>query len=180
MSNPVFYEPKDDESNRMPTEQELRDVPRMSKAECRDIMRSPDYKRSKLAQALIKAAIAKGYTDEDEAGDADELGQRLTGDEIEAKQSAFRKMFKDPRYKLDGEFRREVHEKMKALTVNDQPLDDGALMTPNTTTRVSLSPFAHEAARVESLGVFRAESRTTDHIGPEKKAPAKPVREYFE
>ncbi|MBS0167558.1 MAG: hypothetical protein JSR29_15860 [Nitrospira sp.] len=175
MSNVHVYEPKDDSINRKATAEELANVPRMSRSEMISVMKSPDYKRSKLAQQLIARSLELGLLDE--PGEAPVNADYQSGDEIAAKQSHFRKMFASKEYKTDPEYRHKVQQELKALTVNDQPLEDGALSMPNKVTRVSLSPFAHEAARVESLGVHRAESRAT-----EPKAPvSKPVqKEYFE
>ncbi|MFO0779265.1 MAG: hypothetical protein U0223_16865 [Nitrospira sp.] len=176
MSNVSFYEPKDDSINRKATAEELANVPRMSRKEMTEVLRSEDYKRSKLAQELVRASIAKGLLSE--PGEEPVNAGHLSGDDLAAKHHAYRSMFTSPRYKTDPSYRREVAEKLRELTANDQPLEDNAIMTPNKTVRVSLSPFAHEAAKVESLGVHRAESRTTDHIGPEPKQ-AKPAGEYF-
>lgn len=171
MSNFQRYEPQSEEINRKATEDELANVPRMTQKAMLEVMRSPDYKRSKLAQELIAASLAKGLLNDDGSEPQPEVvgeeGQRLSGDEIAAKHSHFRKLFSNPAYKHDAGYRREVHEKLKGLTVGDAPVDDNALSTPNKVVRVSLSPFAHEAARVESLGVHRETARTTDHVGPE-------------
>ena len=173
----VQHNPETEAINRKATAEELAQAPRMTQKEMLEIMKSPDYKRSKLAQELIAASLAKGLLDAAPVETPVNEGH-LSGDEVAAKQSHFRKLFNDPRYKHDAEYRREVHEKLKGLTVNDAPVDDNALSTPNRVTRVSLSPFAHEAARVESLGVHRETARTTDYVGPEapKRSEAK---EYF-
>ncbi len=171
----VAFDSNEEEINRKPTAQELAEVPRTSRADCRRVMATADYKRSKLAQQLLQASIAKGFTDDDPSEGGEEVQSM---DEIQAKASHVKKLFSDPRYAHDPEYRYEVQQKLKALTVNDDSLEDGAISQPNQVIRVGVSKSPYKGA---DLAVHRyhkidlAPNITTSQA-PAKKAT---TREHF-
>ena len=78
--------------NREPTAEELANVPTMTQAEMTEVMKSPEYRNSKLVQKLVAASIAKSNHS---APVTEEPVQSM--DDIQAKQATFAALFRDPR-----------------------------------------------------------------------------------
>jgi tellurite resistance protein len=159
-----------DDLDRKPTAQELAEVPRMSKADVTKVMKDPSYKSSKLAQALVAASIQKGFLDE-----IAEAEEAQTMDEIQAKHASFRKLFKDPRYGTDPEYRYEVQQKLKAMTVEDNTLDDGAMNQTNQVIRVGVSTSPNKGADLSVYRYHRVDlaPKITTSEAPAKKTTPK-------
>lgn len=168
----IQFSPETEDLNRKPTAQELAEVPRMTKGDLLRVMRDPSYKTSKLAQALVAASIQKGLLDE--VTDEEEVQSM---DEIQAKASHVKKLFSDPRYAHDPEYRYEVQQQLKALTVNDDSLEDGALSQANQVVRVgvSKSPYKGADLTVNRYQKIDLAPKLTTSEAPAKKA----TREHF-
>jgi hypothetical protein len=132
----------DDDINREPTEQELRDVPAMTREECRDVFRSKEYKESHLVRKLTHAAMGKSDRSIRTTAQPEEKTVDI-GNSYEAKKAAARKLFADPRYKHDAQYRYEVVQKLKAFQATDAPPE-------GKTNRVQIS--AHPSNAVDRLG----------------------------
>lgn len=167
------FAPEDGDINRSATAQEIQSVPRMTQKECLEIMKSQEYKTSKLAQEIMKASLAKGLLDDTAAVEQEEVQRH---DHIEAKQAHIKKLFKAPEYKTDPAYRYEVEQKLAALTANDDTIDADALSTPNQSIRLSVSKSPFKGADVTVRKFNRVELETSQTSAD---APAKPTREYF-
>lgn len=164
--------------NREPTEQELAEVPEMSQAEMLEVMRSPDYKNSKLAQKLVAASLAKSNHTPLASSEP-----KQSGDELAAKRATITNMMRDPRYKSDAAYRYEVQQKLAGMTENDnhdsytgQPISKQHLQTGHT-LRVSTSTSQYHGVDITAQGVNRVQL-TTDpadlRVPVAKKAPKEP------
>jgi hypothetical protein len=164
--------------NRKATPEELANVPTMTQEEMTDVMKSPEYRNSKLAQELVAASIAKS----NHAAPITEEPQQAP-DDIAAKQATFAALFRDPRYKNDPAYRWEVAQKVKAFTANDNqdsktgaPLTMADFKTPGQTMRVSVS--ASPAHGIDmSVRKFNRVEMPAEYTGlemPKKKSPKEP------
>ncbi|HWV45514.1 MAG TPA: hypothetical protein VN039_05725 [Nitrospira sp.] len=167
--------------NREPTAEELANAPELSQAEMLAVMKSQEYRNSKLVQKLVAASLAKGQ------------GARLqgeepmqTGDEIAAKQASLAALFRDPRYRTDAAYRYEVSQKIKALTANDNAaISNDDIGKPNQSLSVGLSTSPYHGAdlRVRKFARVQIEPTMTGPTAPvkpvAKQSPAKQTPEEF-
>lgn len=147
------------DADREPTAQELAEVPTMTQAEMLQVMRSQEYKSSKLVQRLIAASIAKSQPSKPEIDPApwNTNGEIQSGDEIQAKHETAKAMFRDPRYKTSAAYRFEVHQKLAELTQNDGGLSTGDLSTPNQSVSIGLSSSPDKGADLTVRRFHRVE-----------------------
>jgi hypothetical protein len=129
------------EADREATAEELANVPSLTPQEMTEVMKSPEYRNSKLVQQLVAASIAKS----DHSAPVTEEPQAAP-DDIAARQAYFSRLFRDPRYKSDAAYRYEVQQQVKAMTENDNfdsntgnALSMSDLKTPGQVMRVSVS-----------------------------------------
>lgn len=162
--------------NNEPSFEELAEVPQMTRKEMIEIMSSEEYKSSTKVQKLIRASLAKGLLDD--AGNQEP--QTITGDQFAAKQAYVSKLFGDPRYKHDAEYRYEVQQKIAAMSAEDgHDLKAGDARTPNTTLSVQLSNQPGQAASIRKSGVTRVQMGLHDTVGEPGPKPTTP-REPFQ
>lgn len=174
--------PNGEDANRRATEEELRTVPAMTRDDCREIMKSPEYKNSALVRELIQASLAKSDVSlqAERRFDGSQQEQAQTGDEILAKRETVAAMMRDKRYKTDPLYRLEVKQKIENLTAHDNAeVSAGDLTRPNTSISigVSNSPYHGADLRVNKFHRVELGGITDDSQAPSK--PAKPVREPF-
>lgn len=162
--------------SRKATAQELAEVPTMTREEMREVMRSEEYKQSALVRELVAASMAKSNVDLNFDEPASEQhGRKLSGDEVEARKAAVTKLFRDPRYRYDAEYRREVALKMAEYTGSEGSLSADALKTPNQSVSIGHSTFENQGADLRVRGFNRVELA----MKPFAEKPAKPAREPF-
>lgn len=96
-------------------------------------------------------------------------------DLIEAKQAAVQKLFRDPRYKTDPEYRYQVAKQVAALTVNDNAeVADRNAYEPNQTFSIGVSKSPVHGADLRVRRFARVELAPKDETGP--NAPTKKVQ----
>lgn len=171
---------------RNPTEQELREVPAMTRAEFIDLARTAEYKQSPLIQKLAYAAVTK--SSEDYVGNALRIGsgsQTQSGDQqegqtqaetkvpfqiLEARQAKLKAMFRDPRYKTDAAYRLEVQEFLQGHAANDAPVDEKIMRQGGGVTQVGFSTKLDEGAAFNTVRQHSYQVPFTP-TGPNKPAP---------
>lgn len=180
--------PNGEEANRKATDEELRTVPAMTRDECREIMKSPEYKNSALVRELIQASLAKSdvSAQAERRFDGSLQDQHQTGDEVLAKAETVKAMMRDKRYKIDPLYRLEVQQKLANLTAMDNAeVSPDDLRTPNTSVSigVSSSPYHGADLRVNKFHRVELGGIADDSQAPRGSAsqvkPSKPVREPF-
>lgn len=173
-------ETNNSDADREPTAEELASVPTMTQAEMLKVMRSPEYRTSKLVQKLIAASIAKQNPSKPEGElmpwQSDEGVQ--TGDELAAKQATVTKMFRDPRYKSDPTYRLEVQQKMAELTAQDGTLSASDVNATNQSVRVQLSTSPFHGADLRVQKYHRIELRPDGPKEPTRKPKPEPFADW--
>lgn len=169
-----------DDADREPTAQELAEVPTMTQAEMLQVMRSKEYKTSKLVQKLIQASIAKSNPSKPEVDAApwnsDEPVQ--SGDGIAAKHETAKALFRDPRYRTSAAYRHEVHQKLAEMTQGDGALPDDAHVTPNQVLRVGLSTSPHKGADLRVMPLTRFAFDPKAQEAPKAKPKPEPFADW--
>ncbi|MGC4097746.1 MAG: hypothetical protein QM706_11575 [Nitrospira sp.] len=165
-----------DNWNGAPTAQELSEVPTMTHAEMTEVMKSTEYKTSSKCRALVAESLRRhGLQVKQPTGiDGSPVEPVQTGDDIEAKREAVQAMFRDPRYKSSPLYRKEVAEKLAALTANDGTIPADAMKTPGQTVSVGISssPYRGADLAVRKFGRVEMEPTFTTNQAPVKPAPA--------
>lgn len=159
--------------DREPTAQEVAAAPVMTHAEQMSIMKSSEYRTSKLVQKLVAASIAKStpVQAQETRFDGSEPEAVQTHDEIAAKHQTFKALFSDNRYKTDPAYRFEVSQKLSAMTANDGTLDPNDMKTPNQVVSVGLSSSPYRGADLSVRKFHRVElAPSTSQEAPKRAA----------
>lgn len=173
MSDVTRVELAHDDLNREPTADELANVPVMSAKERTEVMRSEEYRKSSLVRKLVAASIAK----HDPMARVDASPDEQPMEQVQAKQAAIQKFFRDPRYKHDAAYRFEVHKHLAEITADDNA-ELAGLNAHGTnqsfSVSVSKSPFHGADLRARTFARVELDMKPT---GPD--APAKKKTEPF-
>ncbi|OQW34805.1 MAG: hypothetical protein A4E19_17985 [Nitrospira sp. SG-bin1] len=168
--------------DRKPTAEELATVPAMTKEDCREIMKTREYRESSLVRALVAASIAKSdlSTQAPTRFDGRPQEQAQTGDEVLAKRETVAAMMRNSKYKTDPLYRLEISQKIASLTASDNTgITAQDLKTPNRSVSlgVSTSPFHGADLQVRKFQRVELAAKADDSQAPVK--PATPVKEPF-
>lgn len=156
----------DEDKDRSPTARELEAVPAMSREDFENVRRSKEYKESHLVRELTYASLQKsqlpGVTHNAH------LNPKATdvANAYEAKKAHARKLFNDPRYKVDPEYRYEVAQKLSTMRSGLSPDEAGR--------RVQVSRDPNKAVDVVGFGPRRV-TITPTMTGPNKPEPKPPI-----
>lgn len=165
---------------RNPTDQELAEVPPISRDEFLELARSDEYKHSPLIQKLAAAGVAKSDS-ADHVGNSLRIGSNQQEENVqetkvpfqilEARQAKVKAMFRDPRYKSDAAYRQEVAEFLQSHAGNDAPTDERIMRQGGGVTQVGFSTKIGEGAAIVTnrQSSYQAPANIT---GPNKPAPS--------
>lgn len=177
MVSQVTLDDPSNDWNREPTAEELANAPIMTQDEMTSIMKSEEYKTSKLVQKLVAASIAKA---DPSAGRFAPTEPQSTGDEIAAKMDTVQQMYRDPRYKSSALYRLEVAQKVANLTANDnQAISAGDLSKTNQTVSIGVSSSPFHGADLQVKKFHRVELSPDPQGSEAPKRPSKPTPSEF-